>query len=339
MSRRKAAAAAGGPMSVMEEETADQELRRGPWTLEEDNLLMSYITCHGEGRWNLLARCSGLKRTGKSCRLRWLNYLKPDIRRGNLTAEEQLVILELHAKWGNRWSRIAQHLPGRTDNEIKNYWRTRVQKQARQLKVDANSAVFRDAVRSYWMPRLLHDMASAASMAAPPPLMAEQYGSASCSQSPVAMISTKQMCCYAGGGVQPSPSVSTSGSTAAAAAMLPTPVPCFSELNWDDQYNYPEIEGGAGALDSAGLLGSLGLDGLDLGPAAEYYSDATLLDYLNSSCTASAMNTIVNAGSGNYYNHCGGGAMIDGDHHGSTTTTCQQAPAMKLTGEWGGGRI
>jgi myb proto-oncogene protein len=357
----------------MEEETADQELRRGPWTLEEDNLLMSYITCHGEGRWNLLARCSGeitsghasshhtcthackpiamnfsqhmhvfvfmsgLKRTGKSCRLRWLNYLKPDIRRGNLTAEEQLVILELHAKWGNRWSRIAQHLPGRTDNEIKNYWRTRVQKQARQLKVDANSAVFRDAVRSYWMPRLLHDMASAASMAAPPPLVAEQHGGASCSQSPVAMIGTEQMCCYAGGGVQPSPGVSTSVS--AAAAMLPTPVPCFSELNWDDQYYYPEIEGGAGALDSAGLLGSLGLDGLDLGPAAEYYSDATLLDYLNSSCTASAMNTIVNAGSGNYYNHCGGGGMIDGDHHGSTTTTCQQAPAMKLTGEWGGGRI
>ncbi|VAH56123.1 unnamed protein product [Triticum turgidum subsp. durum] len=134
MSRRKGAAAAGGggagpmEMAAMEEEAA--ELRRGPWTLEEDNLLMSYIACHGEGRWNLLARCSGLKRTGKSCRLRWLNYLKPDIKRGNLTAEEQLVILELHAKWGNRWSRIAQHLPGRTDNEIKNYWRTRVQKQA-----------------------------------------------------------------------------------------------------------------------------------------------------------------------------------------------------------------
>jgi transcription factor MYB, plant len=57
-----------------------------------------------------------------------------------------------------RWSRIAQHLPGRTDNEIKNYWRTRVQKQARQLKVDANSVMFRDVVRCYWMPRLLEKM-------------------------------------------------------------------------------------------------------------------------------------------------------------------------------------
>ncbi|RWW25406.1 hypothetical protein BHE74_00003010 [Ensete ventricosum] len=78
------------------------ELNRGPWTVEEDKLLTHYIACHGQGRWNLLARCSGLKRTGKSCRLRWLNYLKPDVRRGNLTPEEQLLILELHSKWGNR---------------------------------------------------------------------------------------------------------------------------------------------------------------------------------------------------------------------------------------------
>lgn len=131
------------------------EMRRGPWTLEEDNLLIQYISCHGEGRWNSLAKSSGLNRTGKSCRLRWLNYLKPDIKRGNLTPQEQLLILELHSKWGNRWSKIAQHLPGRTDNEIKNYWRTRVQKQARQLKVDSNSDKFLETIRMYWMPRLL----------------------------------------------------------------------------------------------------------------------------------------------------------------------------------------
>ncbi|XWS22490.1 hypothetical protein CRYUN_Cryun29cG0039600 [Craigia yunnanensis] len=98
---------------------------------------------------------SGLKRTGKSCRLRWLNYLKPDIKRGNLTPQEQHLILELHSKWGNRWSKIAQHLPGRTDNEIKNYWRTRVQKQARQLNIESNSRRFLEAVRYFWMPRLL----------------------------------------------------------------------------------------------------------------------------------------------------------------------------------------
>lgn len=131
------------------------ELRRGPWTLDEDNLLIHYITCHGEGRWNSLAKSSGLKRTGKSCRLRWLNYLKPDVKHGNLTPQEQLLILELHSKWGNRWSKIAQHLPGRTDNEIKNYWRTKVQKQARHLKIDSNSKRFVEALRQFWLPRLL----------------------------------------------------------------------------------------------------------------------------------------------------------------------------------------
>ncbi|KAI7726763.1 hypothetical protein M8C21_028276 [Ambrosia artemisiifolia] len=132
-----------------------EQLKRGPWTLEEDNLLIHYVNRHGEGRWNSLAKLAGLKRTGKSCRLRWLNYLKPDIKRGNLTPQEQLAIHELHLKWGNRWSKIARHLPGRTDNEIKNYWRTRVQKQARHLKIDSSSKRFIEALQRFWMPRLL----------------------------------------------------------------------------------------------------------------------------------------------------------------------------------------
>ncbi|XP_074581774.1 transcription factor MYB78-like [Curcuma longa] len=147
--------------SFTEVQGEEMDLRRGPWTVEEDLVLMNYITAHGEGRWNSLARCAGLRRTGKSCRLRWLNYLRPDVRRGNITPEEQLLILELHSRWGNRWSKIAQHLPGRTDNEIKNYWRTRVQKHAKQLKCDVNSKQFKDVMRYLWVPRLVERIRAA----------------------------------------------------------------------------------------------------------------------------------------------------------------------------------
>ncbi|XP_022761289.1 transcription factor MYB108-like [Durio zibethinus] len=153
---------ARGCRGNVQSEEDPMDLRRGPWTVEEDFKLINYIATHGEGRWNSLARCAGLKRTGKSCRLRWLNYLRPDVRRGNITLEEQLLILELHSRWGNRWSKIAQHLPGRTDNEIKNYWRTRVQKHAKQLKCDVNSKQFKDTMRYLWMPRLVERIQAAA---------------------------------------------------------------------------------------------------------------------------------------------------------------------------------
>ncbi|XP_022851356.1 transcription factor MYB108-like [Olea europaea var. sylvestris] len=155
----------GGSYNQSEEEL--MELRRGPWTVEEDFTLINYIAHHGEGRWNSLATCAGLRRTGKSCRLRWLNYLHPDVRRGNLTLEEQVMILELHSRWGNRWSKIAQHLPGRTDNEIKNYWRTRVQKHAKQLKCDVNSKQFKDNLRYLWMPRLVERIQAGAASTGP----------------------------------------------------------------------------------------------------------------------------------------------------------------------------
>ncbi|KAH9326358.1 hypothetical protein KI387_006536, partial [Taxus chinensis] len=67
-----------------------------------------------------------LKRSGRSCRRRWVNYLSPNLKRTKFTTDEERLIIELHARWGNRWSRIAQSLPGRTDGSIQNYWRTHI---------------------------------------------------------------------------------------------------------------------------------------------------------------------------------------------------------------------
>ncbi|KAF2285565.1 hypothetical protein GH714_005542 [Hevea brasiliensis] len=79
----------------------EESWRKGPWTAEEDRLLIEYVRLHGEGRWNSVARLAGLRRNGKSCRLRWVNYLRPDLKRGQITPHEESIILELHARWGN----------------------------------------------------------------------------------------------------------------------------------------------------------------------------------------------------------------------------------------------
>ncbi|KAG4917065.1 hypothetical protein AAZX31_19G242600 [Glycine max] len=111
-------------------------LHRGPWTPREDALLTKYIQTHGEGQWRSLPKRAGLLRCGKSCRLRWMNYLRPDIKRGNITPEEDDLIVRMHSLLGNRWSLIAGRLPGRTDNEIKNYWNTHLSKKLRNQGTD-----------------------------------------------------------------------------------------------------------------------------------------------------------------------------------------------------------
>ncbi|KAF8038789.1 hypothetical protein BT93_B1364 [Corymbia citriodora subsp. variegata] len=120
------------PMAPTRSQYSKREANRGAWTSEEDQKLAQAIEIHGPRRWKLVAAKAGLNRCGKSCRLRWLNYLRPNIKRGNISDQEEDLILRLHKLLGNRWSLIAGRLPGRTDNEIKNYWNSHLSKKIKQ---------------------------------------------------------------------------------------------------------------------------------------------------------------------------------------------------------------
>ncbi|RWW03927.1 hypothetical protein GW17_00032882 [Ensete ventricosum] len=115
-------------------------LKKGPWTSEEDKKLINFMLTHGQCCWRAVPKLAGLLHfcfyMRKRINVWWTNYLRPDLRRGMLSEDEEKLVIELHSQLGNRWSKIASQLPGRTDNEIKNIWNSYIMKKLRKMGID-----------------------------------------------------------------------------------------------------------------------------------------------------------------------------------------------------------
>ncbi|KAG8055825.1 hypothetical protein GUJ93_ZPchr0001g29423 [Zizania palustris] len=201
-------------------------VKRGPWSPEEDELLRSYVRSHGiGGNWIALPQKAGLNRCGKSCRLRWLNYLRPDIKHGGYTEQEDRIICSLYNSIGSRWSIIASKLPGRTDNDVKNYWNTKLKKKA--------MAMHQPQPPKQQHYHHHHGAGGHVSLVSPPPAAQSQCASsmqpspASAASSPVATASGDA--CSFGAIYSPSPS-QTQATTLAGYTSVSAPAPQPSPL-------------------------------------------------------------------------------------------------------------
>lgn len=112
------------------------KIQKRSWTQEEDTALLALIKLIGVGKWQQITQALEIDyeimgRTGKQCRERWLNHLHPDVNKGPWSQEEETQLFLLRKAFGHKWKQIAENMPGRTDNEVKNHFYKKVRKNLR----------------------------------------------------------------------------------------------------------------------------------------------------------------------------------------------------------------
>ncbi|XP_052171512.1 transcription factor DUO1-like [Diospyros lotus] len=138
---------------------SEQAIKKGPWTAEEDEVLLNFVNKYGPRDWSSIRSMGLLPRTGKSCRLRWVNKLRPNLKVGcKFSVEEERVVIDLQGRFGNKWATIASYLPGRTDNDVKNFWSTRQKRLARILHSPASSSQITKSQRNNNKGKSLHSV-------------------------------------------------------------------------------------------------------------------------------------------------------------------------------------
>ncbi|KAK4271468.1 hypothetical protein QN277_020162 [Acacia crassicarpa] len=101
---------------------------------DEDEVLLNHVDKYGSRDWSSIRPKGLLQRTGKSCRLHWVNKFRPNLKNGcKFSPDEERVVIEMQAQFGNKWAKNASYLPGRTDNDVKNFWSSRQKRIARIL--------------------------------------------------------------------------------------------------------------------------------------------------------------------------------------------------------------